>query len=461
MPRKKTDEEKVEKKVAWQPQPKQALALARTEKEILYGGARGGGKTDAGMAFPLYHIGNPLFRALVIRRNADDLKDWIDRATRMYSSCGATPVGSPAEFRFPSGAIIRTGHLNDADAYTKYQGHEYQNMVIEELTQIPREDDYEKLLGSCRSTIADVPAQIFCTTNPDGVGWAWVKNRWNIPDHPNPNNPIITSHRDEVSGVENKLVFVPALIWDNEKLIKADPGYIDYLRSITDPDLRDAWLNGSWAGITVKGAYYGDDMAKATSEGRIKRINYDPALPVHTVWDLGISDAMAIGFFQKTSTELRWVDYLEAEGEGMEYYVRELQKKPYIYGKHFAPHDIEVRDLSTGKSRRDFADALGLKFDVIPNIPFEDGVNAARVMFPHLWFNEPLTAEIRGHLARYHKEFDEKRGVFKNAPVHDASSHGADVLRYAAVVENDMTGDNFDFAHYKQDDFPKISQYEG
>src|SRR3990167_1698021 len=104
-------------KIHWEPQPKQTQALARIEEEILYGGARGGGKTDAGQAWLLYDIGHPKYRALVIRRNADDLRDWIDRVRTMYAGTGAQVVGNPPEIRFLKGGIIRTGHLKDENAY--------------------------------------------------------------------------------------------------------------------------------------------------------------------------------------------------------------------------------------------------------------------------------------------------------------------------------------------------------
>jgi len=131
----------------------QKEALSRTEYEILYGGARWGGKTDAGMARLLYDVGNPLLRALVVRKNSEDLKDWIDRAKIMYQWTWAVFSWQPAEIRFPSGAVIRTGHLKDDNAYTKYQGHEYQRQLIEELTQISNEENYLKLISSCRSTV--------------------------------------------------------------------------------------------------------------------------------------------------------------------------------------------------------------------------------------------------------------------------------------------------------------------
>ena len=155
--------------VLWKPHKgPQTYALSIKDcYECLYGGARGGGKTDAGIVWMLKETANSLFRGLVIRRTADDQSDWLDRASRIYTN--AKFVGKPTKIEFPSGAIIRTGHLRDDQAYTKYQGHEYQRMLIEELTQIPDEESYLKLLSSCRSTI-DIKPQVFCTANPGGKG---------------------------------------------------------------------------------------------------------------------------------------------------------------------------------------------------------------------------------------------------------------------------------------------------
>ena len=109
-------------KIKWEAQPKQVIALECAADEILFGGSRGGGKTDAGMAWLMYDIANPKYRALVIRRNYTDLADWIDRGRAFYEGAGGKFTGD--KFTFPSGAIIRTGHLADAEAYQKYQGHE-------------------------------------------------------------------------------------------------------------------------------------------------------------------------------------------------------------------------------------------------------------------------------------------------------------------------------------------------
>lgn len=412
-------------KVHWKPQPKQEIALKASEDEILYGGARGGGKTDAGQAWLLYDIDKPRYRALVIRRNATDLSDWIDRAKNMYFPAGGIYTGDC--FTFPSGAKIRTGHLKDDNAYSKYQGHEYQKELLEEITHISSEDNYEKLLGSCRSTVPGIKPQVFATTNPDGPGYSWVKKRWNIPDNPDE----VVRLKDDRTG--RTRIFIPSRVQDNPKLMQADPGYIKYLESIQDDDLREAWLNGSWAGITLKGAYYRKQLQEARDMKRITEVPYEPLMPVYTWWDLGVGDSTSIGFFQAVGREWRMIDYYEASGEGLNFYATVLRDKRYVYAQHFAPHDIEVRELSTGKSRREIAENYGITFEIAPNLPIEDGINAVRLRLKTLWIDEKKCSQFINAISQYQKEWNDKMGDYKNAPLHDWTSHAADMIRYWAV----------------------------
>ncbi len=224
----------------WRPHPKQEEALLRTEFEVLYGGSRGGGKTDAGLVWLTYGIENPRYRALVIRKNADDLSDWVGRAIRFFIPMGATIVNRPAIITFPSGAVIRTGHLKDDQAYTKYQGHEYQKMLIEELTQIPDEKRYLQLLSSCRSTNPEIKPQVFSTTNPGGPGHGWVKRRFVDPSPPG------VAFKDKTSG--RTRVFVSATVDDNPTLTSNDPDYVKFLDSLKDSDVElwKAWRLGDW-----------------------------------------------------------------------------------------------------------------------------------------------------------------------------------------------------------------------
>lgn len=184
-------------------------------------------------------IDNPLYRALVVRKNAEDLVDWVERARVMYSGLGAKFTGKPVTIRFPSGALIRMGHLKDDSTYTKYQGHEYHRMLLEELTQIQTEERYMKLISSCRSTVPELRPQIFATANPGGVGHLWVKQRF--IDQGKQNYPFV-GH----DGL--KRIYIPATIDDNPKLMEADPGYVKTLEALkdVDPALYRAWRFGDW-----------------------------------------------------------------------------------------------------------------------------------------------------------------------------------------------------------------------
>ena len=223
----------------WHPQSKQefVLSIPPTVFEILFGGSRGGGKTDVGIVWLTDYIDNPQYRALVIRKNYTDLVDWMDRALYLYRKYGAQAVSD--EIRWPSGAKFRLGHLKDRNSYEKYLGHEYQRLLIEELTQVPREEDYVKILGSVRSTVKGLEPQVFCTTNPTGSGHAWVKKRFVDPGPPN---------KPFTGNDGRRKIYIPATIEDNPALYNSDPGYVKYLEGLknSDYELYKAWRLGSW-----------------------------------------------------------------------------------------------------------------------------------------------------------------------------------------------------------------------
>jgi hypothetical protein len=188
----------------------------------------------------------------------------------------------------------------------------------------------------------------------------------------------------------------------------------------------------------VEGSYYGPYITKAYKEKRIlDDLSPDPMLPVHTAWDLGMDDATTIWFVQLFKNEVRVVYYYENSGEGLPHYARELNRfavqKDIIYGKHYAPHDIKVRELGTGKSRLEIARSMGLKFTPVKKLPIIDGIDAVRALLPRCWFGRSSCARGIEALKGYRKEFDSSRGVFRKTPVHDSNSHGADAFRTLAV----------------------------
>ena len=182
------------------------------------------------------------------------------------------------------------------------------------------------------------------------------------------------------------------------------------------------------------GAYYGKQMLIAEQEGRICEVPHEPRHRVETWWDLGVGDSTAIWFVQRIGHEIRVIDYLEMTGEGLPYYAKELDRKPYVYSRHIAPHDIEVRELGSGVSRRDTARMLGLKFEVAPNLPIDDGIDAVRAMLGRCWFDLKKTSRLVEALRQYRKNWDEKNKIFQDHPCHDWASHAADAGRYGAVA---------------------------
>lgn len=184
----------------------------------------------------------------------------------------------------------------------------------------------------------------------------------------------------------------------------------------------------------VVGAFYAKDMQQAEAAGRITRVPWERALPVHTAWDLGIDDATAIWCFQTVAREVRVIDYIEASGEALDYYVRELQKRPWIWGEHILPHDAAVKELGTGKSRQETLEGLGLRnVRVLPVQRIEDGINAARMVLNQCWFDSVRCERGIKALKNYRREWDDKAKVFRQRPLHDWSSHAADAFRYLAL----------------------------
>ena len=184
----------------------------------------------------------------------------------------------------------------------------------------------------------------------------------------------------------------------------------------------------------IIGGYYTALMDVADDEERIGNVPYDASLPVITSWDLGIGDSTAIWFFQVLRNEIRVIDYYEATGEGMAYYAKILNQKPYHYAQHIMPHDIRVRELGTGKSRYEIAQSLGIKpLTIARSLPVDDGINAVRAMLPRCYFDRKKCAQGIDSLRSYHKEYDDKRKEFKNKPYHDWTSHASDSFRMFAI----------------------------
>ena len=200
--------------------------------------------------------------------------------------------------------------------------------------------------------------------------------------------------------------------------------------------------NHVWEGEVLSnrdGAYY----AKFIANDQIMDFAVEPNILVDTYWDLGMSDSTCIFLVQQIGMEIRVVDCYENQGEGLQFYVNWLHdwraKHQAVFGDHYAPHDIQVRELGTGKSRLETARKLGIHFRVVRKLTIEDGIHAARAILPKCYFEKTNTKDGLQALRRYRKEFDEKKGIYKPHPLHDWSSHYADAFRYFAVAFRDRS----------------------
>jgi phage terminase large subunit len=214
------------------------------------------------------------------------------------------------------------------------------------------------------------------------------------------------------------------------------PEEIADMRKVMTEDQAAQELDCSFE-AAIAGAIFAKELQAARDAGRIGRVPYDPALPVHTAFDLGVGDSTAIWLIQLLGQEARLIDYFEASGEGLPFYAKILQERGYVYGRHIAPHDIAVRELGSGRSRIEVAASLGIKFEIAPNVPLEDGIHAARLWLARCWIDETKCKAGLEALQHYRWDFNDRLGEFKSRPIHDFASHASDAFRYAALALKD------------------------
>ena len=201
-----------------------------------------------------------------------------------------------------------------------------------------------------------------------------------------------------------------------------------------DPDEADHVWGGNYE-IVTKGAYYAKLLLEAERAGRITNVPYDPEYPVYTAWDLGIDDCTAIWFVQVVGLEVRVIDFYQTRNIGLLDIARDAVKsKPYTYEEHYLPHDVDTRELSTAKTRKEQLEQIGLRpIRAGSKLPVADGINAARNLIPKCVFDATKCEEGIDALKSYRTEEDEDKNTNKAKPRHDWASHPADAYRELAV----------------------------
>lgn len=195
---------------------------------------------------------------------------------------------------------------------------------------------------------------------------------------------------------------------------------------------------------SIEGAYYAKQFAKLYANQRVGVVPDNRHLPVHTFWDIGVGDSTAIWFVRIVGEEYHIVDFYENSGEGLRHYMKTLKDRGYTYGEHWGPHDIDNREFgSDGKTRRELAregyeidgSKYNIKFNVVPKLGIDEGIEQAREILAHCAFDDSKCEKGVSALENYRKEWDDKRGCWKDKPLHDWSSHAADAFRYFAVAK--------------------------
>jgi hypothetical protein len=317
---------------------------------------------------------------------------------------GGTKNEAELSITLPTGAIIR---LYGAESYDRMRGLYFDGVALDEAQDIPPVALTQVILPA----LADRGGWLDAAGTPKGrAGLLYQLRNMAIED---PDNWFMQSLKASETGIlpqvelERLQKMMPANEYDQEMECSFD--------------------------AALTGAYYAKDLQDAAD--RITSVPWEPMLPVHTAWDLGMADSTSIVFWQQTrGGEIRIIDYYEASGQGLDHYVRELRNRPYTYGRHIAPHDIAVRELGTGKSRLEVAESLGIRFEVAKQMSVKDGIDAVRMMLPRCWFDAGKTGSLIEALRLYQEKYDPKRNI-SLGPLHDWTSHAADCIRYMAISQ--------------------------
>jgi len=310
---------------------------------------------------------------------------------------------------YPNNHILR---LFGADNPDSLRGLKYWDVVFDEYAQQP-------------SNIFSEIIRPWLSDTKWGATWIWT---------PKGQNAFYDLYEWATKDNWYRMILRADLSWiiDDEELE-------DCRWTMTDEEFRQEYLCDFTA--SVKGAYYSAELNKAYKEMRVIAGLFDKVLPVYTFWDLWMADYTAILFVQIHWNQIRIIDSYESHWQGLEHYYKICEDRGYYYKEHRFPHDIMVKELWTWQTRYEIVKKMfwWLKCKVSRNISIIDWINASKMMFQNVWFDEEKTKDFRNALSNYRQERDDKKWVYKDNPLHDRSSHYADAFRYLWVMHKWLT----------------------
>lgn len=323
---------------------------------------------------------------------------------RIFSYPGMFPDGAETSFSFE-------GIKNNTRKIKSYEGVDY--CWVEEAVAVSRAS-WMILIP----TIRKAGSEIWMTFNPE-LETDYTYTRFVLKANPERSFVIKMTWRDNP--------------WFPEEL-RAE------MEELRETDY-DAYLN-VWEGHCVQmleGVVYAKELRLAQSEERICRVPWDKTAPVETFWDLGRADQTAIWFAQRVGMQWRILDYLEASGQDISFYLKELEHKPYVYGAFHLPHDAKAKRLGSKRTIEEIIRNGGQRqVRIVPKLSIADGINAARTIFGNCWFDQINCVDGLNRLRHYRYAIvgrsEDNQPLYSKEPVHDSASDGADAFRYMAIA---------------------------
>jgi phage terminase large subunit len=397
------------------------VALAPLFKPARYKfvrGGRGSGKSWGVARALLIQAAQSPQRILCTREVQASIKDSVHALLKdqiQALKLGAFFEVLETEIRGRNGSRFAFRGLSDmtADSVKSFEG--CTRVWLEEAQTIT-----ERSWRILTPTIRAPGSEIWATYNPQ------------LDTDPTHIRAVVKAHPDTWSAVMN---------WRDNPWFPAE---LDAERLHAKEMMSEAEYLHVWEGLcmpAVEGAIYADEMARVESEHRVTRAPADPMLKTHAIWDLGFADSMAIICAQRAASEIRIVDYIEDTRRALPTYVEQLKALPYNWGQDWLPHDGFAVKHQTGKADAQVLRALGRQVQQTPGAEVEQGIRAARLVFPRIWFNDtPQVRRLVECLKRYRRNVSSRTGE-PGSPRHDEFSHGADAFRYLCLVADRLTND--------------------
>lgn len=380
--------------------------------KVLHGG-RGGAKSWGVARALLIMASSRPMRVLCAREVQRSMKDSVHRLLRdQIEALGMESFYDvlETEIRGRNGSLFIFSGLatHTVDSIKSYEGVDI--VWVEEAHGVSKKS-WDVLIPTIRKD----GSEIWMSMNPDmDTDETWLR----FVATPDPDSVVI-----EINWRDNPW-FPEVLENERRKAEARDP-----------EDYQHIW-EGKPRRVAA-GAIYRHEIEAAYASGRVRPLPYDPMLQVHTVWDLGWNDSMAIGFVQRGPSDLRVIDYIEDSNRTLDWYVGQIERRPYRWGTDYIPHDGRTRNFQTGKSTEELLRAMGRSPFVLPADSLEEGIKAARVMWPAVYFDAEKCARLLECLKRYRRQVNQNTNE-PMGPLHDEYSHGADMFRYIGQAVNLM-----------------------